>query len=334
MPTKPSVVPCMHKKQCQGRGKWQEASCRQSSPCQGNDSSSCTPPGHWPPELCQAHYATCHQRGTTPGQGLWPVPGNQHLPGYGPWQWRCCCPSHTMPTQPWVSRQLPVAPRDPGRGSVAGTSALCRARPVGARGGRGEPGACWERSQDPSDGFVGSSRTRTSPGRRDTQPPPSSAGWVGESGCPTATAVQTPFPRNPHRERGRSPSSQAALWGEWLSPPWRHWAPPALHGAGSGAHGYSPARVGAVGVWVPQQHLPLDETPSPGTIQPPPIPLAGGTGGEMRASPSCRSRQCVPDPPKTGRSRHARQSQTRRGGVMPEFPWGCSIPCLLTLCSW
>lgn len=33
----------------------------------------------------------------------------------------------------------------------------------------------------------------------------------------------------------------------------------------------------------------------------------------------------MPDPPKTGRSRHARQSQTRRG-LMSEFPWGCQHP--------
>lgn len=81
---------------------------------------------------------------------------------------------------------------------MAGTSALRRARPEGARGGPGELSVCWEGCQDPSDGFVRSSCTRTSPGRRDSQPPPSSACWVGESGALLSWALRTPFPRNPH----------------------------------------------------------------------------------------------------------------------------------------
>lgn len=276
----------------------------------------------------------CHQHGTTVGQVLWPVPGNQHLAGYGPWQWQWCCPSHTMPTLPWVSRELLVAPQDPGVGSMAGTSAPCRARPVGARGGCGEPGACWEGSQDPSDGFVGSSRTRTSPGRRDTQPPPSSAAGWGRAAALLSGALRTPFPRNPYREWGGSPSSLAALWGEWLPPPWGHWAPPKPRRVQVRSPRLLPCvSVGAVEVWMPQQHPPLDETLSSGTTQPShPLGWRRGGGDDGVPHPAGAASVCQMPPKQAGAGMPGRAR--RAGGGDAGVPMWLPAPHVCSLCSW
>lgn len=59
----------------------------------------------------------------------------------------------------------------------------------------------------------GQARAGGTPSHRPAAP----AGW-GRAAVLLSGAVRTPFPRNPHRGRGGSPSSLAALWGEWLAP--------------------------------------------------------------------------------------------------------------------
>lgn len=75
----------------------------------------------------------------------------------------------------------PVPGDTPSPWGAQGVPAPEQARPAAARGGRGERGVCRERTQDLSDGFAGSSRTRTSPGRRDAEPPPNRVCWGGRA---------------------------------------------------------------------------------------------------------------------------------------------------------
>lgn len=61
----------------------------------------------------------------------------------------------------------------------------------------------------------GQARAGGTPSHRPAAP----AGW-GRAAALLSGAVRTPFPGNPHREWGGSPSSLAAPWGEGLPPPW------------------------------------------------------------------------------------------------------------------
>lgn len=175
-----------------------------------------------------------------------------------------------MPTLPWVSRQLPVAPQDPGGGSMARTSAPCRARPVRVWGGPGELSVCWEGSQDLSDGFVCSSCTRTSPGPAGRPATAQERLLGGGERRPAPWGCEDPPTSGIHTESGATDRHSLLPCGESGCPFFGGTgSPPAPQSAGSGAHGYYLVSMGPLRVCVPQEHPPGGATPSPGTTQPP-----------------------------------------------------------------
>lgn len=130
-----------------------------------------------------AHPATCHWRGPALG-GVWLDPGRQCAGRIQP----SAVLGDAAPASPWPHHAHPAQgqqlgaewhPEYLGRRSRARSLVPQWARPAGVWGGCGEPGAFRERSEDSSDGFALSSRTRTSPGWLDAEPPPSSACWGG-----------------------------------------------------------------------------------------------------------------------------------------------------------
>lgn len=165
-----------------------------------------------------------------PARGLRPVPKIQH-PAWGRHRaaWRATAPD--LATWPSLAVAAPLrAPRVrvQGVGALAPQLGRVCASATGPRGA-GERGACWERCEDPLDGFAASSCTQTSPGRPGSAATAQQRRLGGERPRHAdGTAVGTPPPNlrlrpqhaRPQQEKGVQPCSTLPGGQSRLPPPW------------------------------------------------------------------------------------------------------------------
>lgn len=188
VPTEVAAVPHTHThagERCQGRGKRQEGFGKRSAllPCHAMPgwltrwlpATMRRPTGLHQPTLPCAAGTAVHRDGDCGWVPSTSVQGGiyGHRQRWVMLSW----PDHGHATSssPDLAAGYRVPPRVPRKMGFQGTVPSPTAGQGARRGERGEPGVCRERSEDPSDGFAGSSRTRTSPGQRDAEPPPNSA---------------------------------------------------------------------------------------------------------------------------------------------------------------